>query len=80
MFDEKTEKVAYNKQTQAVKGKGRSNCPLCAVGDNASKAGICDFDEMDAAPPPWGPRCREEQGREVVAEELPDALITRNEA
>ncbi|MCG3132007.1 MAG: hypothetical protein FLDDKLPJ_02817 [Phycisphaerae bacterium] len=48
VFDEKTKKVAYTKQTQAVKGKNQSNCPLCAVGDNANKARIYDFDEMDA--------------------------------
>lgn len=48
VFDEKTKKVAYAKQTQAVKGKNKSNCPLCAVGDNANKARIYDFDEMDA--------------------------------
>lgn len=48
VFDEKTKKVAYTKQTQAVKGKNKSNCPLCAVGDNANKARIYDFGEMDA--------------------------------
>ncbi|MGC4003053.1 MAG: hypothetical protein QM811_07930 [Pirellulales bacterium] len=48
VFDEKTKKVAYNKQTQAVKGKNVSNCPLCAVGDNANKARIYNIDEMDA--------------------------------
>ena len=48
VFDQKTKKVAYTKQTQAVKGKTKSNCPLCAVGDNANKARIYDFDEMDA--------------------------------
>lgn len=48
VFDEKTKKVAYNKQTQAVKGKDKSNCPLCAVGNNANKARIYDLDEMDA--------------------------------
>lgn len=48
VFDEKTKKVAYARQTQAAKGKGKSNCPLCAVGDNANKARIYDFDEMDA--------------------------------
>ncbi|NJL32174.1 MAG: HNH endonuclease [Phycisphaerales bacterium] len=54
-MDEKTKKVAYTKQTQAVKGKNKSNYPLCAVGgrggDNANKARIYDFDEMDADPP-----------------------------
>jgi hypothetical protein len=48
VFDEKTKKVAYNKQTQAAKGKNKSNCPLCAVGNNANKTRIYDFDEMDA--------------------------------
>jgi hypothetical protein len=28
VFDENTKRVAYNKQTQAVKGKNKSNCPL----------------------------------------------------
>jgi hypothetical protein len=48
VFDEKTKKVTYNKQTQEVKGKNKSNCPLCAVSDNANRARIYDFDEMDA--------------------------------
>jgi hypothetical protein len=48
MFDEKTKKVAYNKQTQAVKGRNKSNCPLCAVEDNANNARIYDFDARDA--------------------------------
>ncbi len=48
VFDERTKKVAYNKQTQAVKGKNKSNCPLCAVGDNANKARVYDYNEMDA--------------------------------
>ncbi|MCG3130775.1 MAG: hypothetical protein FLDDKLPJ_01548 [Phycisphaerae bacterium] len=48
VFDEKTKKVSYAKQTQAVKGKNKSNCPLCAVGDNANKARIYDFKDMDA--------------------------------
>src|SRR5690606_23189912 len=34
VFDEKTKRVAYNKQTQDAQAKGKSNCPLCAVGDN----------------------------------------------
>jgi hypothetical protein len=48
VFDEKTKKAAYNMQTLAVKGKNKSNCPLCAVSDNANQARIYDFDEMDA--------------------------------
>jgi hypothetical protein len=48
VFDDKTKKVAYNKQTQEAKAKGRSNCPLCAIGDNANKKRIYELDEMDA--------------------------------
>lgn len=48
VFDEKTKKVAYNKQTQEAKAKGKSNCPLCAIGDNANKKRIYELDEMDA--------------------------------
>lgn len=48
VFDEKTKRVVYNKQTQEVKGNGRSNCPLCAVGGNANKDRIYTLDEMDA--------------------------------
>jgi hypothetical protein len=48
VFDEKTKRAAYTQQTKAAKGKGKSNCPLCAVGENANKSRIYDLDEMDA--------------------------------
>ena len=48
VFDTKVKRVAYAKQTQAVEGKGKSNCPLCAGGNNANKSRIYKFDEMDA--------------------------------
>ncbi len=48
VFDEKTKRVAYNKQTQAAQAKDKSNCPLCAVGENANKGRIYKLDEMDA--------------------------------
>jgi len=48
VFDEKTKRVAYNKQTQDAQTKDKSNCPLCAVGENANKARIYKLDEMDA--------------------------------
>ncbi len=41
-------RVAYAKQTQAAEAKGKSNCPLCAVGHDANKSRIYKFDEMDA--------------------------------
>jgi hypothetical protein len=48
VFDEKTKRVAYNKQTQEAQAKGKSNCPLCAIGHDANKSRIYDLDEMDA--------------------------------
>jgi hypothetical protein len=48
VFDEKTKRVAHNKQTQGAQAKGKSNCPLCAVGENANKSRIYRLDEMDA--------------------------------
>ncbi|MGI6495399.1 MAG: HNH endonuclease family protein [Kiritimatiellia bacterium] len=48
VFDEKTKRVTYNKQTQAAKAKSKSNCPLCAVGENANQGRIYRLDEMDA--------------------------------
>ncbi len=48
VFDDKVKQVAYTQQTQAAQGKGKSNCPLCAVGDTANKSRIYKFNEMDA--------------------------------
>ena len=48
LFEESTKKVAYTRQTEAAREKGISNCPLCAIGDNANKTRIYKFNEMDA--------------------------------
>jgi hypothetical protein len=48
LFDGPTKKAAYAKQTKAAQAKGGSNCPLCAVGDNANKARIYRLNEMEA--------------------------------
>ena len=48
VFDTSVKKLAYNKQTQQAQTKGKSNCPLCAIGDNANKTRIYKLDEMDA--------------------------------
>ena len=48
VFDKQVARTAFAKQTQAVAGKGKSNCPLCAVGHGANKARIYKFEEMDA--------------------------------
>lgn len=48
LFDDKTARNAYHTQTEAAKKAGKSNCPLCAVGDNANKTKIWSFADMDA--------------------------------
>jgi hypothetical protein len=48
VFDDKTKNAAYAKQTKRGEDEGVSNCPLCAVGDNANKSRIYKQDEMDA--------------------------------
>jgi hypothetical protein len=48
VFDDKTKRVVYEKQTMAAKAKGKSNCPLCAIADNSNKGRIYEFKEMDA--------------------------------
>jgi len=48
VFDLKVKRVAYTKQTQAAEAKGESNCPLCAIGNNANKGRIYKFEDMDA--------------------------------
>lgn len=32
-FDEKDKKAAYNRQTEQAEKEGKSNCPLCAIGE-----------------------------------------------
>jgi hypothetical protein len=48
LFDEATKRAAYNKQTKVSTQSGISNCPLCAIGDNANKAKIWKITEMEA--------------------------------
>ena len=48
LFEESTKRAAYTRQTEAAKEKGISNCPLCAIGDNAHKTRIYKLNEMDA--------------------------------
>lgn len=47
VFDEKTKKAVYQKQTNAAQAKGVSNCPLCAQGDDNNKDRIWKYNEMD---------------------------------
>ncbi len=48
VFDQKTKRVAYEKQTKEAKTKGVSNCPICATGNDANKTKIWKFEEMEA--------------------------------
>ena len=48
LFDDKTKSQAYTRQTEKAQSEGISNCPLCAVGDNANKTRIWKLKEMDA--------------------------------
>lgn len=48
IFDERTKKVAYQKQTNEASEKGISNCPFCSMSDNVNKNKIWKLSEMDA--------------------------------
>lgn len=48
IFDKRDKEIAYNRQTSAAKAKHISNCPLCAIGNNANKDRIYKLSEMDA--------------------------------
>jgi len=48
VFDDVTKKSVYNKQTNEVKVKDKSNCPLCALGADNNKNRIWKLNEMDA--------------------------------
>ena len=48
VFDEVTKKSVYAVQTAKAKTKGKSNCPLCAIGHDANKSKIWKLAEMDA--------------------------------
>lgn len=47
-FDDNVKRSKYMQQTEYAKEKGISNCPLCAVGNNANKTRIYELKEMDA--------------------------------
>lgn len=48
IFEESTKRAAYKRQTEQAEKKGISNCPLCALGDNANRTRIYKLSEMDA--------------------------------
>ncbi|MCF2501040.1 HNH endonuclease family protein [Dyadobacter chenhuakuii] len=48
VFDEATKKIAYTIQTRDAKKDNISNCPYCAIGHEAAKVKIWNYNEMDA--------------------------------
>ena len=48
IFDKKDKQKAYDRQTKEAKEKNISNCPMCALIDNANKNKIWKLTEMDA--------------------------------
>lgn len=48
IFNKKTIKAVYERQTAEAKAKGVSNCPLCAIGHEANAHKIWQLKDMDA--------------------------------
>jgi len=48
VFGEDVKRAAYSRQTETSNSQEISNCPLCALGNNANKARIYSREEMDA--------------------------------
>ncbi len=48
VFDEATKRSIYAKQTKEAETKKKSNCPHCAIGHDANKEKIWQFNEMEA--------------------------------
>jgi len=48
VFDDATKRSTYEKQTAAAEKKETSNCPHCAIGDDANKTKVWAFKEMEA--------------------------------
>lgn len=48
LFDDRTKLSAYKRQTSKANLDGLSNCPLCAIGENANNTRIYKLEEMDA--------------------------------
>ena len=48
IFEKKDKQKAYDRQTKEAKENNKSNCPMCALLDNANKNKIWKLNEMDA--------------------------------
>ena len=48
IFDERTKRAAYTRQTAEAEARSESNCPHCALENGANRAKIWKISEMDA--------------------------------
>lgn len=48
VFDDKTKKAVYDKQTKDANAHNKSNCPYCAIGHDNNAKRIYRLNEMDA--------------------------------
>ncbi len=48
VFEASVKRAAYSKQTELATANGKSNCPLCALGNDSNKSRIYKLEEMDA--------------------------------
>jgi 5-methylcytosine-specific restriction endonuclease McrA len=48
LFDEKTKKTAFNRQTKDSEKTGKSNCSVCASVKNANQSRVYKLSEMEA--------------------------------
>lgn len=48
IFDDVTKKTVYTRQTAEAQEQGKSNCPLCALGNDSNRTRIYKINEMDA--------------------------------
>ena len=48
VFEDRDKRIVYENQTKLANGNQLSNCPLCAISENANKTRIWKLSEMDA--------------------------------
>jgi 5-methylcytosine-specific restriction endonuclease McrA len=48
VFDEAIKRSVYATQSKAAEAGGESNCPLCAIGNDANNSRLWKIAEMDA--------------------------------
>ncbi len=48
VFNDHIKKTVYKNQTTKARERGKSNCPLCAIGQDANRTKIWDLKDMDA--------------------------------